>query len=241
MKQIFKTMPGYDHIRHPCGKGACRPESPRSGHGIHCEEWFWILLDEAAEGGCALSLCVLTGIVPESVPTPNPYSDESYPAGTALVLHLPFPTSREQVLEKPSECEFLPGGKCWTILFSYEAAERMVARGEKVEKESAEVFARLETIYPKLLEGVERCPYVRCPACGGEQTMHEEDAAALGVFLRQRLHLQKAKEGLQAQVDAGLTAHFKYQDSEGLPCERTVTLRPGTAVVVGDVFLQVSQ
>lgn len=98
---------GYDCIRAPCGKNGCG-KVPGAGHGIHCEEWLYVIRDV----DCALSLLVFSGVWPVTVPT-APLSGMTFPRGADISLHCPFPPDDGNGDGESRECELVRGGRCW--------------------------------------------------------------------------------------------------------------------------------
>lgn len=100
MKRVSRKEPGYDCVRHPCGKYGCGT-SPGSSHGIACETWHYAVVDERT----ALTLQVMSGVFPDSVP--DDVGMLEYPMPTYIHLHASFPAANDPVEQ---ECEFL--GQC---------------------------------------------------------------------------------------------------------------------------------
>jgi len=101
------VRPGYDCIRNPCGKNGCG-KSPGAGHGIHCDEWVYLVRGD--EGDCTLSLLVFSGVWPVTVPTAA-LGTIAFPRGADISLHCSFPTGDDD--DAGRECEWVRGGRCW--------------------------------------------------------------------------------------------------------------------------------
>jgi hypothetical protein len=101
MKRSSTVIPGYDHVRNPCGKTCI--------HGIHGDEWLFAV----ADGDLALVLRVYSGVYPPSVPFR--VADPAYPMGVDLDLHSATPTG-DSVRDPGdgSPCEWVEGGRCWS-------------------------------------------------------------------------------------------------------------------------------
>ena len=107
MKRSSRRIPGHDCVRHPCGKNGC---GTSSSHGIHNEEWEYLIKD--AEGEVALSLYVGSGLYPESVPKQD---EPNKPCAYVISLHVGFPITRDQVagrLENTTSCDHVRSGRC---------------------------------------------------------------------------------------------------------------------------------
>lgn len=170
LKRTFFKRPGYDCIRNPCGKNGCGT-NPGSGHGVHCEEWVFVVSD----GQRALCLEVWSGIYPDSVPASSVHDMSRYPVGAYLCAHLSFPSERDQVLDAPRECEYVDGGRCWPITYSISSAENLVPRSSSLvpgttecPSPSAEVlFLKLEFKFVEWMSEWIPSEYARCPTCDG--------------------------------------------------------------------------
>lgn len=102
------VRPGYDCIRNPCGKNGCG-ENPGAGHGIHCDEWVYVLRSQNED--CALSLLVFSGVWPATVPTAS-LGTMSFPRGADISLHCSFSPGIDGD-EESRACEWVHGGRCW--------------------------------------------------------------------------------------------------------------------------------
>jgi hypothetical protein len=100
-RESFK-VPGYDCDRNPCGKRGCGTR-PGAGHGIHNEEWNYVIKD----GDVALTLTVGSGVYLDSVPE---YQRTHGVRGYDLSLHVDF---RVDDGDAGRECTFVPGGRCY--------------------------------------------------------------------------------------------------------------------------------
>lgn len=105
-RRVVVVRPGYDCIRSPCGKNGCGKD-PGANHGIHCDEWIYVVRDE--KGDCALTLLVFSGVWPESVPTSARFALKM-PRGADLSLHCSFPAEDD---DESRECDWVRGGRCW--------------------------------------------------------------------------------------------------------------------------------
>ena len=109
-KRTSRRIPGYDCIRHPCGKNGCGTR-PCSGHEIHNEEWEYLVKN--TDGEMALSLYVGSGLYPEGVPEQN---EPNKPCAYVMSLHVGFPITRDQVagrLEDTELCDRVRSGRCY--------------------------------------------------------------------------------------------------------------------------------
>ena len=105
MRRITYRTPGWDCIRNPCGQGGCGT-NPGSSHGIHCEDWHYVVTD----GKIALSLEVASGVFPESVPDDLLWHS-CYPSGSYLLLHVASSLLKDDSkVDRP--CELVEGGWC---------------------------------------------------------------------------------------------------------------------------------
>jgi hypothetical protein len=103
---IRKTIviPGYDCISKPCGRNGCG-ERPGANHGQHCDQWIFLVSDEA--GDVVLSLRVSAGNFPRGPVRP--------PASHDITLHVGWPTNRDQVRDSSEACpcKWVTSGKCF--------------------------------------------------------------------------------------------------------------------------------
>lgn len=110
MIRASHKIPGYDCIRHPCGKRGCGTH-PGSSHGLHNEEWVYVVKD----GDVALALTVGSRVYPESVPEREEWAREG-PQGNDLTLHVGFPVDRDEIAgrgDNKAKCELVAGGLCY--------------------------------------------------------------------------------------------------------------------------------
>lgn len=105
MKRMTKRVPGWDCIRHPCGKNGCG-ERPGASHGIHCEDWLYVVSD----GDVALSLTVFSNVYPDSVPEDDRLPKAPWGADLSLHVGFPLPTF---TAGDDDECPWLDGGRCY--------------------------------------------------------------------------------------------------------------------------------
>lgn len=105
MRRTFFRVPGFDCVRNPCGKRGCGT-APGAGHGIHSDEWVYVVSD----GRTALALTVFSGVFPETVPAGTRAEMRRYqPTGADLTLHVGFPV-RDGA---EHECDLVAGGRCY--------------------------------------------------------------------------------------------------------------------------------
>jgi hypothetical protein len=108
LQRISSKTPGYDCIRNPCGKYGCGT-NPGSSHGVHNEEWLYVVKD----GDVAMSLLVGSRVYPETVPQREEWRREG-PRGNDLTLHVGFPVDRDEIAGTGTDkCEFVSGGTCY--------------------------------------------------------------------------------------------------------------------------------
>lgn len=104
MKRTSKKRPGFDCIRHPCGRNGCGTR-PGASHGVHSEEWIYAVSD----GDVGIVLLIFSGVFPSTVP-PSPEIDRLMPMAAGMQFHVGFPTDDES---EPQECEYVAGGTCY--------------------------------------------------------------------------------------------------------------------------------
>lgn len=109
------VVPGYDCSAH------CTHTS-YGEHGIACDNWIYTVKD--GDRRIALAMEIFTPNFPDTVPRSNrnAFSPRS------IVWHYAWPTSREEVLSEPNDCDLL-GGKCYsgnsTTFYEREVFERI--------------------------------------------------------------------------------------------------------------------
>jgi hypothetical protein len=170
VERISFRVPGYDCIRHPCGRGSCGT-TPGGNHGIHGEEWAYAVTD----GEATLFLTVFTNKMPASVPTRTLSSVLSrQPYGADLSTCVPWPVSEEHVREggEGRACEWSRTGRCWTEESSsfqaHEFWENHTTAPEAFEQGEC-FWEALEARWEEIKEQVakDRVFVVQCSECEG--------------------------------------------------------------------------
>lgn len=125
----------------------CRAEckhTPNGDHGIHCEEWIYVV--HAEDNRTALSLTVNTGKYPASVQQSN-----KAPWGTDVTLHASFPAEKESLHDewRGMACSFVDPPYCETHATSCLKADELWKRfGNNAQIEQSEQFwAALEALF----------------------------------------------------------------------------------------------
>jgi hypothetical protein len=106
LKRIALLVPGWDCIRHPCGRNKCG-EEPGANHGIHCDEWNYGFSD----GEIAITLQVFTTQYPASVPPSLRALSQGYRA-VVLGAHTAFSIGTDDE-EEPRPCQYVDTGRCF--------------------------------------------------------------------------------------------------------------------------------
>jgi hypothetical protein len=173
MKREALLRAGWDCARFPCGKDGCGTR-PHSSHGMRSAEWIF----SVADAEIALTLVVDSGVYPESVPleeVARAVRGIEYPFGTAMGVHLGFPTTIAQLMSDPEECPLLPGCKCFpggtSVLAGREFVEKHLIPAAQLEQPE-EFWTALEkeargVLKRKMVERVDRT-HARCAHCNGE-------------------------------------------------------------------------
>lgn len=90
---------GYDCLNAPC------QHEVKGDHGIHCDEWIYVVLDRAKN--CALTLTVFTDKFPETVRTLPDVLNKIW--GADLTLHVP-PYLLGRLEPEMKDCAWVSGG-----------------------------------------------------------------------------------------------------------------------------------
>ena len=164
------VVEGYD-----CRVDRHKPKAAgRDGHGIHCDEWVYTLVDPAVG---ALALHVYTPFFPRSV-DPPPFT--SY-RGAFIGMCTPHVTSRQLVASAtpPSPCAYL--GQCydwgtWSLLAGEIFEETFEARLQpRIEDPQPRLWAKLEEFFAEQANAIKVARHEhgdlgwrRCEHCNGE-------------------------------------------------------------------------
>lgn len=174
IERITQVFPGYDHLRNPCGKNGCG-KNAGSNHGIHCDEWYFILKAEDIVG----VFVVFTRTFPASVPR-DAYLESRKSSSSGFELHKSWPTDREKVREgiPGNECKHLTPSRCFVEHSSLGYADEIWKRlGSDVgiDAQSEVFWLELEAWFTRWVGEVraERADtkYRRCQHCDGLGTV----------------------------------------------------------------------
>ncbi len=165
LTRTSRLTPGYDCIRHPCGKRGCGT-NPGSSHGICSDQWCFVVSD----GHSALTLEVSSGKYPDSVPA----TVKREPEGATLTIHSPVPLHEGNSAD---ECERIPGGKCYSDGWFGAARDMFLESGAPTFEQPEKLWLALEAwfaenVAPRVAEAVAAA----CPTCG----QHRPDVPVRG-------------------------------------------------------------
>lgn len=165
VRRVSLVQPGYDCVRHPCGRNGCGT-SPGANHGIHGDEWHYAVVGDAA----ALSLSVFSHVFPPSVPREPPFRDLP-PLGVTLTLHTRFPVEETDVRTgSTAPCTWL--GRCYSDEGSGLEAEAFFREhGASAYAQPEPFWLALERALEARVEGARAASaatrVVQCPTCAG--------------------------------------------------------------------------
>lgn len=177
MKRLSFKVPGFDCAvkcphRPPCKPGRF-PWRPA--------EWWYVVTDDAGEAALSFGIC--------STERPPGRADDAFtvPYAIDMAVHLAFRTDPED--RERTDCEFLPGGRCYGAHHSSLWAEEFVdARGGwkafETYEQGSEFWSALEEELldrlpdyraQRLAPGLE---HIDCPRCHGSGRVEQRSVEA---------------------------------------------------------------
>lgn len=164
-RKYHKTVPGYD-CRTTCA------HTPKGDHGIHGDEWIYIV--EAEDRKTALALTVFSNKYPPTVDIANLPAALIRPIGADLSLHVSFPTEPDACLSTAvgQDCAYV-NGTCHTYYTSALVARDFYTEHGGGDVDPTEAFWRaLEAVFISLNASAREsahkaAEWQRCNHCDG--------------------------------------------------------------------------
>ncbi len=123
MERLTFKVPGYDCLHAPCN------HATKGEHGIHGEEWWYVVKD----GDRAVAVSLMTENFPPTVPL---WKVRGGPAAGPVSFHREW---QEHEHENQQRCEWVTGGKCYSD-YGFVLGDEVWSSGDTSRFEQGEGF-----------------------------------------------------------------------------------------------------